>query len=144
MAFLASAFNEAEPAFSSDGRWLAYASNESGRNEVYVVPFPEQRGRWQVSASGGSFPRWSARDHTLYYLGEDGRIMAAAFAVQGASFRADKPRVWSDVTVTAFDVSPDGRRVAALKTPESQEVKRPGDLVFIVNFFDELRRLTAR
>jgi serine/threonine protein kinase/Tol biopolymer transport system component len=141
-AFLSGSFNEGEPAFSPDGRWLAYASDESGTTEVFVVPFPGPGGRSRVSTAGGSFPRWSAAQRELFYLGEDRKIMVAAFTVQGTTFRADKPRVWSDVTVVNFDVHPDGKRVAVLKAPESRTQQQSGDLVFIVNFFDELRRLT--
>ena len=57
--FLASPFIESEAAFSHDGRWLAYESNESGRFEVYVRPFPGPGGKWQVSTDGGEYPTWS-------------------------------------------------------------------------------------
>jgi serine/threonine-protein kinase len=142
-AFLSGAFNETEPAFSPDGRWLAYASDEPGRTEVYVVPFPGPGGRLQVSTTGGSFPRWSSNGKELFYLGEDRRIMVVTYSIQETVIRADKPRAWSEVTVTGFDLHPDGKRVAVLKAPDSRTQERSADLVFIVNFFDELRRLTA-
>ncbi len=141
--FLSGASSETEPAFSPDGRWLAYTSNESGRTEVYVVPFPESEGRWQISTMGGSFPRWSSNGRELFYLDENRRVAVTSYSVERAAFRASRPRVWSEVTVTAFDLHPDGKRIAVLKAPVSPAAKRPGDLVFIVNFFDDLRRLTA-
>jgi serine/threonine-protein kinase len=142
-AFLTGSSNEVEPEFSPDGHWVAYASDESGRTEVYVVPFPGAGGRWQVSTTGGSLPRWSSKQRELFYLGEDRKVMIATYAVQGTTFRADKPRVWSDVTVTYYDVHPDGKRVAVLKAPEARAQGGSGDLVFIVNFVDEVKRLTA-
>jgi Tol biopolymer transport system component len=143
-AILSGSSNESEAAFSPDGRWLAYQSNESGRTEVYVVPFPGAESKWQVSSTGGSMPRWSANGRELFYLADDRRIMVAVYSRLGETFRSEKPRVWADVTVAGFDLHPDGKRVAALKAPESMSPRRPGDLVFIDNFFDELNRLTAQ
>jgi hypothetical protein len=65
--FLNSPFNEEYPAFSPDGRWLAYASNESGNTEVYVRSFPSPGGKWQVSTGGGGFPKWSRSSKELFY-----------------------------------------------------------------------------
>jgi Tol biopolymer transport system component len=115
--------------FSPDDRWVAYVSNESGREEVYVTAFAppasdgasetrgrdtRRPGRWQVSTAGGILPRWRADGSELYYLGLDGRVMAArvdgrgtAFAVQRVDplFQADpKPVGWR------YDVFPDGQR----------------------------------
>jgi len=77
VALAASAFTELEPALSPDGRWLAYASNESGFNEIYVRPFPDAgSARWQVSNGGGDEPRWSADGRELYFIAS-GRLTAA-------------------------------------------------------------------
>jgi hypothetical protein len=62
--------------FSPDGRWLVYESNESGRSEVYVQPFPEAGGKWQISTAGGAQPRWSRDGKELYYVAPDARLMA--------------------------------------------------------------------
>jgi len=142
-AFLSSAFNETDPAFSPDGHWLAYASDESGRTEVYVVPFPGPGDRWQVSTSGGSFPKWSSNQRELFYLGEDRKIMVTPLSVQASTLRAEKPHAWSDVAVAGFDLHPDGKRLAVLKSPESPATQRVSGFVFVVNFFDDLTRLTA-
>ena len=71
-------FTELHPAVSPDGHWLAYTSNESGTNEVYVRPFPATTGaRWQVSNGGGMQPRWAADGRELFYLDGTGRLVAA-------------------------------------------------------------------
>jgi serine/threonine-protein kinase len=141
-------FFEVEAAFSPDGRWLAYSSDESGRTEVYVRPFPGPGGKWQVSTAGGVWPTWSRSRRELSYRGEDGRILVAAYTVEGDSFRAEKPRVWSPGLVPGrgifgrtYDLHPDGERVAVLKASEDEAEARRDKVVLIVNFFDELRRL---
>ena len=147
--FLNSPFNEAWPVFSPDGRWLAYTSNESGRNEVYVRPFPGPGGKWQVSAGGGLLPRWSRTRHELLYetLQPDDRIMVASYMVERDSFRAEKPRLWADrrygvrPTGWDFDLHPDGERVALEPVPDTPAAAKQDKVVFIFNFFDELRRL---
>jgi serine/threonine-protein kinase len=133
--------NEDEPAFSPDGRWLAFQSDESGRNEVYVRAFQGSGARTPVSTGGGLTPRWSHRGQKLFYRTADGKIMVATFSVAGDSFRTDKPSVWSEGPVSAFDVHPDGQRLAVLKAPDSQRSSTSGPLVFIFNFAQELRRV---
>jgi serine/threonine-protein kinase len=145
--FLNSPFVEQEPMFSPDGRWLAYFSNESGRTEVYVRPFPGPGGKWQISTGGGTTPTWSRTRHELFYGTPDQRIMVSPYAVEGDSFRAEKPRFWSEGRLTptlrqrAFDLHPDGERLALAAVPETQTTARQDKLVFIFNFFDELRRI---
>ena len=75
-AVLQSSFDEIEGQFSPDGRWLAYASNESGRYEIYIRTFPETGGKWQVSAAGGVQPQWQRDGHELLYVAPDARLMA--------------------------------------------------------------------
>jgi dipeptidyl aminopeptidase/acylaminoacyl peptidase len=75
-AVLHSSFDEIEGQFSPDGRWLAYASNESGRYEIYIRTFPEAGGKWQVSAAGGLQPRWRHDGRELFYVAPDTRLMA--------------------------------------------------------------------
>jgi serine/threonine-protein kinase len=145
--FLNSPFAEIEPMFSPDGRWLAYFSNESGRNEVYVRPFPGPGGKWQISTSGGETPTWSRARHELFYQTLDNRLMVAAYTVEGDSFRADKPKLWSEGRFLSlrnqrsFDLHPDGERFALAAAPDAQTTARQDKVVFIFNFFDELRRL---
>jgi serine/threonine-protein kinase len=152
--FLKSRFNDAMPAFSPDGRWLAYRSDASGKNEIYVRAFPPPssgQGRsWLISNSGGVQPRWSRNGHELLYLSGD-QIMAASYAVKGDTFVAEKPRVWSTKAGAAvpenapiagvWDLAPDGTRAAMLTPVETAEAHtQEHEVVFLENFFDELRR----
>jgi len=143
--FLNSPFHEIEAMFSPDGRWLAYASNESGRYEIYVRPFPGPGGKWQISADGGVTPTWSRAARELVYGTPTGQIMVAAYVVEGDSFRAERPRLWPAGRYVArgsrmFDLHPDGTRVAFAPVPLSPAVKQD-KLTFLFNFFDELRRI---
>jgi serine/threonine-protein kinase len=143
--FFKSSFRDGFPRFSPDGRWLAYVSNESGKAEVYVRAFPPpssgQGGKWQVSNNGGTSARWSRNGRDLLYQSGD-QIMAVTYVVKGDSFEADKPRVWiAKLGGTDWDLSPDGKRVAVLTPVESAEApKQEHEVVFLENFFDELRR----
>ncbi len=73
---LQTAFDELDAQFSPDGHWIAYESNQSGRSEIFVRPFPQSLGEWQVSSGGGSQPRWRADGKELYYVARDGHLMA--------------------------------------------------------------------
>ncbi len=150
--FLGTPFAEAEPAFSPDGRWLAYASNESGTLEVYVRPFPGPGGRWQISTGGGRFPIWSRSGHELLFEKPGGGgIMAVSYTTsrspQGDTFSANTPRVWSAVALIPmgnfpnYDLAPDGKRIAAfLPSGDAASEKPLTHLTFLLNFFDKLRR----
>jgi len=143
--FLKSTFTGSNPSFSPDGRWLAYQSNESGTNEVYVGAFPPptsgQGGRWQISNNGGTFPRWFRTGHDLLYQSGD-QILIASYTVKGDTFVAEKPRVWiARLGGTQWDLAPDGKRVAVVTPVGSADApKQEHEVVFIQNFFDELRR----
>jgi len=147
--FLGTPFDETIPAFSPDGRWLAYHSNDSGTNEVYVRPFSAAGGgpggRWQVSTGGGRTPVWSRDGRDLLFLTPDGRVMAAAYTAKGDSFAAGKPRVWTETRILQagfgrnYDITPDGKRLAAIMVG-AEDDKLPTHLTFLLHFFDELRR----
>jgi eukaryotic-like serine/threonine-protein kinase len=143
--FLNSPFIEANAVFSPDGRWVAYQSNESGANEVYVRPFPGPGGKWQISTDGGTFPTWSQSRHELFYS-RTGRLLVAAYDVEHDSFRAQKPRVWSPVAFRPrprgrpYDLHPDGERFALAPNIETQ-VAAKDKVTFVLNFFDELKRI---
>jgi serine/threonine-protein kinase len=146
IAFLSTPFTEQEPMFSPDGRWLAYQSNESGEFEVYVRPFPGPGGKVLVSTAGGAFPAWSRAKRELLYQSPDRRIMVASYAVNGDTFVPDKPRPWSEQRFVlqaggrSFDLHPDGERLA-LAVAQDLSATKQDKVVFIFNFFDEIRRL---
>lgn len=147
--FLNTPFGEFGPAFSPDGRWLAYYSNESGRFEIYVRPFPGPGGKWQISTGGGSTPQWSRNGRELFYLTPDNKIMVATYSVAGNSFRADKPTSWSGVQISPrgseknFALYPDGKRIAIFKVPGAEAQSQFTKVTIIFNFFDEVRRKLA-
>jgi serine/threonine-protein kinase len=130
--------------FSPDGRWLAYASNESGRSEVFVRPFPGPGPRWQISTSGGSLPTWSRRRHELVYLSPDSHLMVVSYIVEGNAFRADTPQRWSEQPIHGrpgprpFDLHPDGDRILVSGDPAT--ASNADKVVLVSNFFDEIRR----
>jgi serine/threonine-protein kinase len=131
-------------AFSPDGHWLAYESNESGRPEIYVRPFPMPAsgagGKWQISNNGGTWPIWPAKGGEILYRSGD-QVIAVAYTASGDSFSYDKRRVVTTTPGAApgFDVAPDGRLL--LMVPALAEgTKTEHTLMFVQNFFDELRR----
>jgi eukaryotic-like serine/threonine-protein kinase len=108
--------------FSPDGRWMAYASNETGGWEIYVSPFLNGNGKWQVSSAGGQEPRWRHDGKELFYLSADGKMMAVAVKT-GASFEASSPvalfqthrrQPVSSQDVFSYDVSRDGQKFLIL------------------------------
>jgi Tol biopolymer transport system component len=144
--FLKTQFEDTEPMFSPDGRWLAYTSAEAGKaTEVYVRPFPPPAsgpgGQWVVSTGGGQGPVWSSAGRELLYRSPEG-LMAVSYTVSGDKFTADKPRLWSaKVTTANFSLAPDGKRVAVVMLVQGAEAPKPEhEVVFLENFFDELRR----
>ncbi len=144
--FMNSPSSEMEPAFSPDGRWLAYQSNESGGYEVYVRPFPGPGGKWPISTGGGVFPEWSRNSKELFYRTPDSKIMVVTYTASGDSFHADKPKLWSPGQFTDrglanlnFDLHPDGKRFAVLKTSGKDQTPAVNKVSFIFNFFAELR-----
>ena len=146
--FLKTPANEAEGAFSPDGRWIAYLSTESGRTEVYVRPFNRAAGgKWQISTSGGVYASWSHDGRALYYTAVDQRIMVVDYTATPESFAAGKPRVWSERPVRAtlagfqpLDLAPDGKRFAVLPSAVVADEKGSLHATFLLNFFDELHR----
>jgi Tol biopolymer transport system component len=142
---LATEFHEADGALSPDGRWLAYVSNRSGSFEVYVkaTSAPDNGPGFPVSNGGGSMPQWSPNGRELLYA-EGDRIMAVSYRVNDRAFVAEKATLWatSAGTISAFDVAPGGARVLVASPVAARGTSRPEHtVVFVQNFFDELRRL---
>ena len=117
--FLKTSFDERSPQFSPDGRWVAYQSNESGINQIYVRPFPGPGGQWQISTAGGVQPRWGRDGRELYYIAPDGKLMAVLTAVKDNAIEPGTPivlfqtRIWGGGRNAnnrqQYDVARDGR-----------------------------------
>jgi len=149
--FLQSSFTEQNPVFSPDGRWLAYTSDESGRFEVYVQPYPGPGGKWQISTEGGTEALWARNGRELFYRNGD-KMMAVdvnqSRDSNGAvSFAAGTPKVLfegrNEATVgfgfrSNYDVSPDGQRFLMVKPSEDQPA--PTQINVVLNWFEELKR----
>lgn len=126
---------------SPDGRWLAYSSTESGREEVYVTHFPSGEGRWQVSQNGGTFPQWRADSKELWFIGIDISVQASSVNTNGKEFASDPVRTMFRMNYVApvgnpFDVAPDGQRLIFSTYPESA----PTPLVLVTNWLAELKK----
>ncbi|MES2125159.1 MAG: protein kinase [Gemmatimonadota bacterium] len=137
-----SPFTELHPAVSPDSRWLAYASDESGINEVYVRPFPAtSAGRWQVSSSGGMSPVWSPDGRTLYYLSGDGQLVAVslrsgdAFDVESRESLFDARALFVDLFHTSFAVSPDNRSFIFLRRRITGPAIAENHAILVENWF---------
>ena len=145
-AFLNSQFEEHDAAVSPDGRWVAYASDESGSYQVYVTSFPKKEGKWQISSSGGMVPLWSQLSNQLLFRNED-QIMAVNYKATSEAFIHEKPVLWSQIhrAISSavnrdVDLAPDGKRVLGLMNAGEDAAKPDNHLVFLLNFYDELRR----
>ena len=136
--------NENEPRFSPDGHWLAYISDESGRTEIYVQPYPGPGGKWQISTDGGTEPVWNPNGRELFYRNGD-KMMAVDISTQ-PGFAASTPRMLFEgryeqppVPLHNFDVSSDGQHFLMLK-PVEQTQAAPTQINVVLNWFEELKR----
>lgn len=126
---------------SPDGRWLAYSSTESGREEVYVTHFPRGQGRWQVSQNGGTFPAWRGDSKEIWFFGMDGSLHAAGVNAKSEEFELDPVRDVFQINYVApvgypYDVSSDGQRLVVSTFPEG--VSTP--MVLVTNWTAELKK----
>jgi len=151
--FLSTPFREADAVFSPDGRWLAYASNESGRLEVYVRPHPQAGGRWQVSDGGGAYPRWSRDGRELFYRIDTG-VMAASIEAVGATLRVGKAHVVFEgpfrggttglgiggYSFADYDVAPDGQRFVMFPAASGTNRAEHPHVTLVTHWFEELAR----
>jgi len=123
--------------FSPDGKYISYASDESGRNEVYVQPTPPGTGRWQVSVNGGSVPRWRRDGKELFFASASGSEITAVDVVAGGSFSAGTPHVLFRGGQGTYSVSADGQRFL-IYSDESIEADSP--IIVVQNWWAALRK----
>jgi Tol biopolymer transport system component len=122
-------------AFSPDGRWIAFHSNETGRAEVYVVSFPELGGKRQISTEGGEAPKWAPDGSALYYMNSRG-LMTVPVSLR-PSLNWGAPRELFETDATEFDVAPDGTRFLLLvPNPEANQ----SEIHIVLNWFQELKQ----
>jgi serine/threonine-protein kinase len=142
-------FDERNAVISPDGKWIAFQSNESGTEEVYVRPFPDvESGRWQVSTTGGFHPAWAPNGRELFYVAADGRLMAVDVRSQGG-FAAGVPRTLVDGGFyfnlvpqgRSYDISPDGTRFLLIEAPNTGTQADTAGLTVVLNWAEELKRL---
>jgi serine/threonine-protein kinase len=142
--FLGTPATEGAPRFSPDGKWIAYVSDESGRPEIYVQPYPRGGGKWQISTDGGIEPVWNPNGRELFYRITN-KMMAVEITTQPA-FAAGRPTMLFEgdylaspfpATGVTYDVTPDGRRFLMIKDASTEQ---PTQINVVVNWFEELKR----
>jgi Tol biopolymer transport system component len=144
LPFLITPYDERVPRFSPDRRWLAYVSNESGRDEVYVQPFPGPGPKWVISSDGGSDPMWDRAGRELYYRQGDW-LMTVPMRL-GADFSAGRPRRLFEARLDTsangsnFDVAPDGQWFLA---PRLDGRSQSPSLHLVLNWFAYVRAKTS-
>jgi len=144
-------YNGLQPEFSPDGRWMAYTSDESGRFEIYVRPFPDvNKGRWQISTAGGDTALWSPNGRELFYRNGDA-VMAVAIGTE-PTFKANKPETLFRGTYASsslqethpWDISRDGKRFLMMKeaasTGNPAAAETPRKINIVLNWFEELKQ----
>jgi Tol biopolymer transport system component len=137
-------FAERSGQFSPDGRWVAYRSLESGKEEIFVTPFPGGGAKWQVSVGGGMQPRWSRDGRQLYYVSTNNDLMAVDVEGHGARFETKTPRILFRVNLVVgprqgyqgYDVAPDGKRFFLNTASEAEQPRA----ALVVNWDAELPR----
>jgi serine/threonine-protein kinase len=132
-ALLSEPFNETMPRLSPDGRWLAYVSDETGREEVFVRPFPALRPKWMVSSAGGTEPRWAPSGREIFYR-DGARLMAVALTTAPA-FSAERARPLFEAPFWVYDVTPDGQRFLIVQGIDDTA---PAAVHVVLNWAEEL------
>ena len=148
--FLNTNAGEAYPDFSPDGRWLAYTSNESGRSQVYVQPYPPTGKRWVISTEVGRTPLWAPNGRELFYLTVPTRKLMVVDISIDPTFTHGTPRVLFDIDQSLvfslgtrnWDISPDGRRFLMIKRGgQAPHAPQPlTEMIFVQSWFEELKR----
>ena len=141
-SFLTTPFQEGPSQFSPDGKWIAYTSNESGRNEIYVQGFPVSGSKWPVSSNGGDWVRWRKDGQEMFYVAPDRTVMSVVVLPASRSLEFGTPSALFALPATfdsnntyPYDVMPDGQRFLALApAPDAEEVP----MTVIVNWQADL------
>jgi Tol biopolymer transport system component len=130
-----SSFNLRQGRFSPDGRWLAYVSDESGKDEIYVQAFPSPEGKSQVSAHGGTNPRWRRDGRELFYASLDNKLMSVPVFVNVRQMpQLGVPSVLLNSIPSAYDVTPDGQRFVVA---QQQEARPSTPLNVVINWSEK-------
>jgi Tol biopolymer transport system component len=145
---LTAPYDEESPVLSPDGRWLAYVSDETGRREVFVRPFPDvEAGKWQVSTAGGTSPVWAHSGRELFFMNGSHEFVSQA-VLPGAAFTRGAQRVLFGMAgyrelnnYSSFDVSPDDRRFLMLRPKAGAAAKEAPVLVVVENWLEEVNWL---
>jgi eukaryotic-like serine/threonine-protein kinase len=142
--FLQTDANERLARFSPNGRWIAYASDQSGMNEIYVQTFPASGGQWQVSTNGGYFVVWRGDGKELFYVSSDRKMMSVEVNGEGASFERGTPKFLFDLHIPSFNtpqaqfaVTPDGQKFLIAK-PVDEDTSAP--ITVVLNWTSDLKR----
>jgi len=144
VTFLGTPANEGSPKLSPDGRFVAYVSDESGRDEIYVQPSPEGTGRWLASVNGGSQPRWGRDGRELYYV-QDTTLMSVSVSTGEAVALGQPQQLFqlhgqiSSFLVPMYDVSADGRRFVTFGPTEQDKDEAPPKIRVVQNWYEEFR-----
>ena len=139
--FLQTPFNEFDAQFSPDGRWIAYVSDESGNNQVYLAPFPGPGGKREVSRDGGTEPRWRGDGKELFFVAADKKLMAAAVDVKADTLEIGNAQPLFETRPTAspgthYDVTRDGKRFLVQMAGEGGSPP----LTLVVNWTADLKK----
>jgi hypothetical protein len=142
---LGSRFHEGRAYLSPDGRWLAYASDESGQGEIYDRSYPDLERKWQISTRGGVESAWSAEGRELFYRDEDGRMMVVPITTE-PEFQPGRPELLFERDYTpspgfgrSWDVAPDGQSFVMVEQVLPKDID--AELQVVVNWFTELAEL---
>ena len=139
--FLRTQFNESFAQFSTDGHWIAYVSDESGSNQVYIAPFPGPGGKWQASRAGGSEPRWRGDGKELFFLAPDNKLMVVEVNAKEFTLEIGNAQPLFEVHPntapgTHYDVTHDGKRFLVASAGEGSSAP----ITLVVNWTAELKR----
>jgi serine/threonine protein kinase/Tol biopolymer transport system component len=138
---VATKFAESSPVVSPDGRWLAYTSNETGREEIYVVPFPNTSvAKWVVSTGGGTQPRWSRRGGELFYLDRARNLVSVEVKTVPTFAIGRSAILFSAAGFSAYTVAPDGQRFLVVRALGASSER----LIVVENWFEELKAITRK